>query len=244
MKSSSSSCFGTLFWIVLTLLLIRFALPSLWKILAGIFTGTFYLGIALFVVALVVLGYFTYQNLRGNRQKQEEKKYERVHRAEELYHAVVRRLQGDLVLNQVSAEEFLQSEIVVTEVLPEYKKDLVRLKDFVSARNQRMIRDQIRDYEKQLKQSSDVAVQEVIRENLRLLEEKQQRMSEANEEIREKEASLDLIFNSLQNVEENLKFNRPVSQLLPTEVYRRFGVTPPSDQERLPPLQQRSSLEE
>lgn len=243
-SSSSSSCFGTLFWIVLTLVVIRFAMPSLWKIIASLFAGTFYFGVTLFVVALVVLGFFTYKNLKGNRQRQEEKKFERVHRAEELYHSVVHRLQGDLVLNQVSAEEFLQSEIVVTEVLPEYKKDLIRLKDFVSPKNQRIIRDQIRDYEKQLRQSSDAAVQDVIQENLKMLTAKQLRIADAGEEIREKEASLDLISNSLLKVEEDLRFGRPVTRLFPVDVYRRFGVTAPSDQERLPPLQQRSSIEE
>ena len=71
--------------LVLVLALIRYSLPALWKILAGLFAGAFYLGLVLFVILLGLIGYFTYKNLRRNKQKQVQLHYSRVTKVEQLY---------------------------------------------------------------------------------------------------------------------------------------------------------------
>ncbi len=243
MKSESSSCFGSLFLLLAGLVLVRFLAPELFKLLAVLFEGTLYAGGIVVVLALATIGYFTYKNLQGNKQKQEEKKFAHVTRTEALYRSVVDRLQRDIVLNQVSAEEFLQSEILVGEKVQEIKKDLIRLKDFASPENQKLMNQQLREYKQKLQESSDPAVKEVVQENIAMLEEKKQRIATVAEEIQQKEASLDLIFNNLSRVEDDLKFGRSVSRLFPAEIYRRFGVEPPSDAARLPPLSEKSSKE-
>src|SRR3990172_6100379 len=124
----ASSCFGTLILLVVSLAIIRFMLPGIWRLLAIVFEGAFYGGTLLFFIALIVIGYFTYKNLKGDQQKAEDKKYELVSRTEALYKSVVDRLQADALLNQVSVEELLQSEILITEPLQQIKKDLIRLK--------------------------------------------------------------------------------------------------------------------
>ena len=75
-----------------------------------------------------------------------------------------------------------------------------------------------------------------------MLEEKRQRVAQAREEIRQKEGLADLLYNHLVNADENLKFGRPVTRVFPAEVYSQFGVTPPSDQQELPPLIEKSSI--
>jgi len=243
MKSESSSCFGSLLLLLAGLVLIRFLAPGVFRLLAVLFEGTIYAGGFVVILVLGAIGYFTYKNLKGNKQKQEEKKFVHVTRAESLYRSVVDHLQRDIVLNQVSPEEFLQSEILVGEKVQEIKRELIRLKDFASPGNQKLMNQQLREYKQKLHESSDPAVKEVVRENIAMLEEKNLRIATVTEEIRQKEASLDLIFNTLSRVEEDLKFGRSISRLFPPEIYRRFGVEPPSDSGRLPPLAERSSKE-
>ena len=237
---AKGSCLGTIFLIVGTLVLIRFALPSLWKILAGIFAGALYLGIFVFLLLLAVLGYFTYKNLSRNKVKAEEKRYAVVLRVEDLYKALIDRLHRETALNQVSVDELLQSEILIRENLASVRSDLIRLKDFASPQNQKNVSIQIREYQQQLRQSREAASREVIEENLKMVEEKRERIEAALEEIRQKEALVDLVYNSLTNVEENLKFGRAVQRLFPPELYQRFGLVPPSEQPQLPPLLERS----
>jgi len=241
MKSESSSCFGSLLLLLAGLVLIRFLAPELFRLLAVLFEGTLYAGGFVVLLALAAIGYFVYKNLKGNKQKEEERKFAHVTRTEALYRSVVDHLQRDMMLNQVLAEEFLQSEILIGEKVQEIKKDLIRLKDFASPANQKLMNQQLREYKQKLQGSGDPAVKEVVQENIAMLEEKKQRIAAVTEEIQQKEASLDLIFNNLSRVEEDLKFGRSVSRLFPTEIYRRFGVEPPSDAGRLPPLAEKSS---
>ena len=243
MKSQSSSCFGSLLLLVVALILVRLLIPELFLWLAVLFEGALYAGGIVILLVLAVIGYFTYKNLMSNKQQQEEKKFAHVTRTEALYRSVVDHLQRDIVLNQVSAEEFLQSEILIGEKIQEIKKDLIRLKDFASPGNQKLMNQQLREYKQQLQESSDPAVKEIVRENVAMLDEKKQRIATVTEEIHQKEASLDLIFNTLSRVEEDLKFGRAVSRLFPAEIYKRFGVEPPSDAGRLPPLTEKSSTE-
>jgi predicted metal-dependent hydrolase len=241
MKSESkTSCLGTVFLLVGTLVLIRYALPVVWKILAGLFAGALYLGIFVFLAFLAVLGYFTYKNLSRNKVKEGEKGYAVVLRVEDLYKALIERLHREVELNQVSVEELLQSEILMRENLASVRSDLIRLKDFASPQNQRNVSIQVREYQQQLRQSKEAASREVIEENLKMVQEKRERIESALEEIRQKEALVDLIYNSLVNVEEDLKFGRPVQRLFPPDLYQRFGLTPPATQPKLPPLLERS----
>jgi hypothetical protein len=76
---------------------------------------------------------------------------------------------------------------------------------------------------------------------LKMLDDKKQRMASAMEELRQKEASVDLVYNSLVRVEDDLKFGRPITQIFPSELYTRFGLTPPADQNKIPPLVEKSS---
>ena len=243
MSSKFSSCFGTFLLIVVGTVVLRFALPEIWLILSAIFRGAMYFGVFILLAVLAVIGYFTFQNLRKNKQKREEKRIAHVTQTEALYASVVERLQKDLTLNQVTAEEFLQSEILIGEKLPEISNDLIRLKEFASAKNESQVNQQIRDYKQQLQQSRDPAARQVVAENLKILEEKKQRMESALEEIRRKEASVDLVYNSLVNVDEDLKFGRPVRRLFPPDLYARFQLTAPGEQPSLPPLTEKSSLE-
>jgi len=241
MKPESSSCLGSVVLLLVGLVLVRFLAPGLFRFLALLFEGTLYAGGFVVLLALAAIGYFTYKNLKGNQQKEEEKKFEHVSRAEVLYRSVVDHLQRDITLNQVSAEEFLQSEILIGEKVQETKKELIRLKDFASPKNEKLMNQQLREYKQKLQGSSDSAVKEVVRENIAMLEEKKQRIAAVTVEIQQKEASLDLIYNNLARVDEDLKFGRPVQRLFPAEIYRRFGVEPPSDTGRLPPLTEKSS---
>jgi hypothetical protein len=239
-SSSKSSCLGSAFLLVVVLIAIRFALPGLWNVIAAIFSTTLIAGAALVILGLAVLGYFTYKNLKGNQKKQDVQSVQ-VDRTEALYKSVVSKLQQDMMLNQVSAEEFLQSELLIGETLKNFRLDLARLKDFVSPENDRLIGQQIRDYKHKLAVSSDDSAKQVMQENLKMLEEKKQRIASAKEELRQKEASVDLVFNCLVRVEDDLKFGRPVTQIFPSDLYTRFGLTPPSEQPRIPPLIEKSS---
>src|SRR5438552_624659 len=110
MSSRSSSCFGTLFLALFALIVIRFALPQLWGLLIGFFSTALYATAGLLLVILAVFGYLIFKNLHGNKQKIQERQYEKITRVETLYRSVVGRLQKDMAGNQVSADEFLQSE--------------------------------------------------------------------------------------------------------------------------------------
>lgn len=240
-SSSSSSCFGSAILLIIALIAIRFALPGLWKILAAIFSTAFYGGILVVLAGLLLLGYFTYKNFKGNQKKQQNAQTILVDRTEALYKAVVSRLNQDVVLNEVSAEEFLQSELLIGDTMKSVKLELARLKDFVSPQNERVLEKQIRDYKQQHQETTDDAARQVIEENLKILDEKKKRMAAVKEEIRHKEASVDLVYNSLVRVEDDLKFGRSVNRIFPPELYTRFGLTPPAEQPRLTPLDEKSS---
>jgi hypothetical protein len=239
-SSKSSSCFGSALLLVVVLIAIRFALPGLWKVIAALFSAAAVSGAALAIAGLLALGYFTYRNFKSNQKKKSVESVQ-VDRTEALYKSVVSKLQQDMMLNQVSAEEFLQSELLVSETLKNVRLDLVRLKDFVSPQNERLIAQQIREYKHKLAVSTDDAAKQVMQENLKMLDEKKQRMASAVEELRQKEGSVDLVYNCLVRVEDDLKFGRPITQIFPSDVYSRFGLTPPSDQRRIPPLVEKSS---
>lgn len=237
--SPSSSCIGSLLLVVVTLIAVRFGLPGVWGVLAGFTKVAFAFGGVIFLILFLLLGYFIIKNLRGNRQTEDEKKYSRISRVEMLYRSITERLQKDILLNQTSAEESLQAELLIGEKLKEMKTDLVRLYDFASPKNQKSVESQIRDYRQQLQTTQDSAVKQVIEENLKMLNEKKQRMIAATEEVRQIEGSVDLIYNSLMRVDEQLRFGVAVQSLLPADLYRRFGLAPPSDQ--LAPLNEKSS---
>ncbi|HSP06316.1 MAG TPA: hypothetical protein VLR94_04020 [Acidobacteriota bacterium] len=241
-RSSSSSCFGTALLIVVGLILIRFGLPELWLILARLFSTAFYGGVALVLVALLALGFFTYRNLQRSKEKEAPPaQVSRVVRVQELYKSLTEQLQRESVSNEVSAEEFLQSEILVSQTLNDLKIDLIRLKDFVSPKNEESLARQLRDYRQELLETTDPSVKQVIQENLKMLEEKKERIAQTHEEIRQKEASVDLVYHSLVKAEEDLKLGKTVRHLLPAEVYQRFGLTAPREREPLPPLTENSS---
>jgi predicted negative regulator of RcsB-dependent stress response len=242
MKSgSNSSCFGTAFLLIVALVVLRFALPAVWRILELLFVEAFYFGFFVIVILLAVIGYFTYKNLSKNRDRQETRKYARVTRVEELYQSIVERLNRDMVLNQVSAEELLQSEVLIRENLSNLRSEIVRLKDFASPENQKNVSAQMREYQQQLRESKDAAAKEVLEQNLRMVEEKRNRIESALDEVRQKEGMVDLVYNSLMNAEEELKFGRPIQHLFPPDLYQRFGLNPPADQTKLPPLTERSN---
>jgi NhaP-type Na+/H+ and K+/H+ antiporter len=226
--------------LVLVLALIRYSLPAVWKIIAGLFTGALYFGVVFFVILIGVLGYFTYKNLTRNKQKEKQVGYARVTKVEQLYSSLVDRLNREMSLHQISAEELLQSEILITENLTTLRTDLIRLKEFASPRNQKDLSQQLRDYRQQLKAARDPASRDVLEQNVKLVEEKRERMNAALDEIRQKEGLLDLTFNSLLKVEEDLKFGRQIRHLFPPELYRHFGLNPPEEQQGLPPLLERS----
>lgn len=226
--------------LVVTLALIRYALPAVWKILAGFFAGALYIGLGIFLILIVLLGYFTYKNLTRNKQKAQENQYTGVTKVETLYASVLDRLNREMALHQISAEELLQSEILISENLAAIRHDLIRLKEFTSPKNQKELSFQLRNYQQQLKEARENASREVLQQNLKMLEEKRERMDAALEEIRQKEGLLDLVYNSLVKVDEDLKFGRPVRNLFSPELYRTFGLNPPAEQPSLPPLLERS----
>jgi hypothetical protein len=240
-RSGSSSCLGSAILVIASLILIRFGIPGLWKLLAGIFSTALYLGLFLLAALFIVVGYYTYRNLKQNKLKVVEDQYARVTRTQNLYRELVSRLERDPVLNAVSVEELLQSEILVSQSLNDLKMELIRLKDFASVRNERTLNQQLRDYKQELQKTADPAVRQVIQDNLKMLEEKRERMSHTADEVRQKEAMVDLVYHSLMKVEEDLKMGRPVPRLLAPEVYNRFGLEAPREKEALPPLQEKSS---
>jgi hypothetical protein len=241
MKSNSSSCLGTLFLLVITLAVIRYALPAVWKIIAGLFAGAFYFTLILLVLAVVVVGYFTYKNFTQNKKKEEVSRYARVTKVEDLYLSIVERLNQQVTLNEVSAEELLQSEILIKENLSTIRNDLIRLKDFASSRNQKQVSIQLSEYQRQMRDAKDPAARDVIAQNIKMVEEKKQRIDTALDEIRQNDALVELIYNSLTIVDEDIRFGRPVRRLFPDLIYQRFGLTPPADQQKLPPLLERSN---
>lgn len=242
MKSgSNSSCLSTAFLLIAALVLIRFALPAIWEVLAIVVVDAFYFGFFVILLLLAVIGYFTYKNLSKNRQKKETQKYARVTRVEELYQSVVNHLNRDMVLNQVSAEELLQSEILIRENLSSLRNEIIRLKDFASPANQKEVSSQMRSYEQELRESKDAAAREILEQNLHMVEDKKSRIEAALEDIRQKEGMVDLVYNSLAKVEEDLKFGRSVQRLFSSDLYERFGLAPPADQSKLPPLTERSN---
>jgi predicted negative regulator of RcsB-dependent stress response len=242
MKSgSNTSCFGTAILLIIALALLKLLFPAAWGILASLLINAFYAGFLLVAIAFCVVGYFVFKNLSKNREKQEAKKYARVTRVEELYRSIVERLNRDMVLNEVTAEELLQSEILVRENLANVRNELLRLKEFASAENQKNLSAQIREYQQQIRESKDSASKEVLEQNLHMVEEKRNRIDAALEEIRQKEGMVDLLYNSLVKVEEDLKFGRSVQRIFPSDLYNRFGLELPSDQGKLPPLNERSN---
>lgn len=240
-RSSSSSCLGTALLIVVGLILIRFGLPELWLILARLFSTALLGGLTLAVVLLLTVGFFTFRNLQKTRKTEAPAQYSRVVRVQDLYKALCEKLERESISNDVSAEEFLQSEILISQNLNDIKMDLIRLRDFVSPKNEESLNRQLQDYKRELQETTDPAVKQVIQENLKMLEEKKERMQKTHEEIRAKEASVDLVYHSLVKAEEDLKLGKTVKRLLPPDVYTRFGLMPPREREALPPLTEKSS---
>ena len=236
-----ASCFRTVLMVIASLVLIRFALPVVWELLGTLFVGGIYVALVLVVVVVALIGLITFKNLSKNKKKEEVKKYSRVTRVEDLYKSVVDRLNQDMILNQVSAEELLQSEVLIHESLSTIRNEIVHLKEFASQENQKDVSSRLRDYQQQLREARDPSAKEVVQQNMKMLEEKKMRIESALDEVRQKEGMVDLIYNSLTNVEEDLKFGRTVQRLFPPELYRRFGLTPPAEQSKLPPLLERSN---
>lgn len=243
--NESKSCFGSVVLLVVALALIRYAIPGLWRVIVIGSAGLASLGLLLLVLVFGVLGYFTYRNLSGNKAKQEGQKFSKVSRVEQMYASVQTRLDQSPGANQVLAEEFLQAEILIKDKLQEIKTGLIRLKDITSPKNQKIVEDQLRDYRQQLREARDPSVRKVIEENIAMVQGNKDRLAGAAEEIREKEASLDLLYHSLVKVEEDLKMGKAVQQIFSPDVYSRFGVSlPERSQEPLPPMPQKSSLTE
>ena len=240
-RSSSSSCLSTALLIVVGLILIRFGLPELWLIFGRLFSTALYGGLALFAAVLLIVGFFTFRNLQRNKAAEAPPQYSRVVRVQDLYKSLCENLERESLYNEVSAEEFLQSEILISQSLNDIKMELIRLKDLVSPKNEESLNRQVHDYKRELQDTTDAAVKQVIQENLKMLEEKKERMLQMHEEIRQKEASVDLVYHSLVKAEEDLKLGKAVKRLLPSEVYRRFGLMPPREREALPPLTDKSS---
>lgn len=245
MKGESKSCFGSLVLLVVALALVRFAIPGLWKVIVIGSAGVVSIGLLVFVIALVALGYFTYRNLSSNKAKQEGQKFSKVSRVEQMYAEVQSRLDRSPGANQVLADEFLQAEILIKDKLQQIKTDLIRLKEMTSPKNQKIIEDQLRDYRRQLREATDATVRKVIDENIAMVQGNKDRLTGAVEEIRSMEALLDLLYHSLVKADEDLKLGRPVQQIFSPEVYARFGVSgASSNAEPLPPMPQKSSLTE
>ncbi|PWT93960.1 MAG: hypothetical protein C5B54_00970, partial [Acidobacteria bacterium] len=236
MKSSSQnsfSCFGTFLLALIAVLLIRYTLPGAWGPIVFLTKGALLTVLVFFVAGVSLLSYFIIRNLKSNKKESIEKQYQPITRTKALYHTVLNKLQKEITLNDVPPEELLQAEVLISDKLKEIKTDLIRLHEFTSVSNQKILDSQIRQYKDKLKSSADESVTKVSRENLNMLEDKKKRIADAFEEIRQKEALVDLAFNSLQKVEEDLKFGRPVRRLFSADVYHHFGLTAPIDQERL-----------
>lgn len=240
-RSSSSSCLGSAILILVGLILIRYGLPKLWLILAALFSTAFYGGLIIFLMLIVALGVWTYRNFQRNKQPKSTPQQERVVRVQQLYKSLTDRLQRESLLNDISAEEFLQSEILVSQTLNDLQSDLARLKEVASPQNVSSLNQQVYEYKKEMQATSDASVKQVIEENLKLLEDRRTRMARSVEEIRQKEASVDLVYHSLLRAEEEMNLGKAVKSLLPAEVYQRFGITPPRQKESLPPLVEKSS---
>lgn len=239
---SSSSCLGSVILILVSLILIRFGLPKLWSLIAVIFSTAFYGGLIVFLLLCLGFGFLIYRNFQSNKKaKGAAQKDHRIARVQELYASLVNRLERGSVLNEISAEEFLQSEVLVSQTLRDLQTELTRLKQVASPQNVQSLNQQVYEYKKEMQATGDSSVKEVIEENLKLLEDRKTRMAQAAEEIRQKEASLDLVYHSLLRTEEELNLGRPIRRLLPAEIYQRFGLTAPKEKDPLRPLIEKSS---
>lgn len=239
---SSSSCLGSVILILIALIMIRFGLPRLWSLIAVIFSTAFYGGLVIFLLLCLGLGFLIYRNFQANKKpRASAQKDHRVTRVQELYSMLVNRLERESLLNEISAEEFLQSEVLVSQTLRDLQNELNRLRDVASPQNVQSLNQQVYEYKKELQATPDGSVKEVIEENLKLLEDRKTRMAQAAEDIRQKEASLDLVYHSLLRTEEELNLGKPIRRLLPAEIYQRFGLTPPKEKDPLRPLIEKSS---
>jgi hypothetical protein len=241
---SGSSCLTSVLLILAALIMIRFGLPSVWRLLVGLFAGAFYLGAFFIIILIAVFGFLTYRNLQKNRQQERSQQFAPASEALALYRSVVERLQKDMLLNQVSAEEFLQSEILMGENVNALQEELRRFKDFASSATVKSVELQIQEYGRQIRETDNSSVKQLIGENLKLMEEKKARLITATQQIKEKEALVDWIHNRLLIVDEDLRFGRMVRQLFPRELYERFGLAAPgSERASLPPLVEKSSID-
>lgn len=241
---SASSCLTSVILILAALIMIRFGLPSLWRVLVGLFAGAFYLGAFVIIILMALLGFLTYRNLQKNRKQEISHQFAPASETLALYRSVVERLQNDMLLNQVSAEEFLQSEILMGESLNTLQEELRRLRDFASSASVKSVERQIQEYGRQIRETDDGSIKQLIGENLKLMEEKRERLVTATQQIKEKEALVDWIHNRLLIVDEDLRFRRTVRQLFPPDLYERFGIpSPGSDRASLPPLGEKSSVD-
>lgn len=246
MKSSSntsaSSCLWTFVAAFVAGALIRFIMPGLWRVVLSVSQALFYFGIVIVAIAVGVGIFLTYRNYQENEKKRAGKGSPVLSKTEELYSRVINKLQTEMVLNQVSADEMLQAEILMSEKLPETRTALIRLEDFASPENQKRLQDQLNEYQQKLSLAKDPAVQEVMEENIKMLEEKKMRMSAAVDEVKQKQATLDLIHNSLTADQEELSLGKPLTRIFPDEIYRYFGLNAPTGS--LPPLSEKSSVDE
>lgn len=242
MKSGSSSCLTTIVVIALALFALNAIRPGIVLVFLKLFTGIFLTAGLILLVALAVLGYFIFRNVKANKAKEQQRPFMHIDRTQVLFRAVMDRLQVALDLNQVPMEEMVQSQILVEDRLPDLRKQLVQLREIVSPAGDKQLNDQLRDYQIKLRQAADPSAQEVFRANLKILEEKRERMKTVAEEIRQKDATVDLVYNSLVRVEDDLKSGRPITRIFTPDVYARFGLEPPaSQQSELPPLPEKSS---
>src|SRR5262245_152976 len=104
-SSSSSSCFGSALLLIIVLAVLRLASPEIWKVLLTLTAGAFSLAAIIFLALLGTIGYFTYKNFKKNQARSTEMQAGGFDRTDLLYQSVVERLQKDIALNQVSAEE-------------------------------------------------------------------------------------------------------------------------------------------
>jgi uncharacterized membrane protein len=241
---SGSSCLTSVILILAALIMIRFGLPSVWRVLVGLFAGAFYLGAFLSILLIVLFGFLIYRNLQKNKAQERSQQFAPGSETLALYRSVVERLQKDMILNQVTAEEFLQSEILMGETLSSLQQELSRFKEFASSASVKSVERQIQEYGRQIRETDDSSVKQLIGENLKLMEEKKERLITATQQIKEKEALVDWIHNRLLIVDEDLRFGRTVRQLFPPELYERFGIaSPESERASLPPFGEKSSID-
>lgn len=241
MKSGSRSCLGTILLLIVAFALIKFLFPELWTLLFSLSVGLIAAGIVVVVLLFGALGYFTYRNLKGNKRKEAARKSAKALRLDDVYHSIQKKLEHAPQLNQIPSEEWLRVEMLMGGRVAEMKSDLIRLKDLAAPANIRAAQIQLSDHRRQLAETRDEAVRNVIRENIRLVEEKNDRLQKAEEEIKQNEASLDLIYYSLLKVDEDLKLDQTVHSLLPADVYKRFEIATGTDEEKLQPLEKKSS---